>query len=227
MLTIKNWAEEDRPREKLLGKGIAALSDAELLAILIATGSRNETAVELAKRVLALTDNNLNELGKLSVKELTRLRGIGEAKAIGIVAALELGRRRKSSEVLERTAVKASRDIADYFAPMLADIPHEEFWVLLLNAKLKVMGAQRVAQGGVGHTQVDMRLLLKPCVENLAHSIAVAHNHPSGSAAPSDEDKRLTQKIKEAAHLMGIRLVDHIIIADGSYFSFADEGLIG
>jgi DNA repair protein RadC len=226
MLTIKSWAEEDRPREKLLSKGIAALSDAELLAILIATGSRNETAVELAKRVLALTNNNLNELGKLSINELTKLRGIGQAKAIGIVAALELGRRRKGSEALERSTVTTSRDIAAYFTPMLADIPHEEFWVLLLNAKLKIIGAHRVAQGGVGGTQVDMRLLLKPCIESLAHAVAVAHNHPSGSAQPSHNDKLITQKIQQAASLVGIRLVDHIVVADSTYFSFADEGLL-
>lgn len=226
MLTIKSWAEEDRPREKLLAKGIAALSDAELLAILIGSGSRNETAVELSKRVLTLTANNLNELGKLSVKDLMQLHGIGEAKAISILAALELGRRRKQSEALQRSAVRASKDIAAYFSPMLADIPHEEFWVLMLSSRLKVVGAQRVAQGGVGRAQVDMRLLLKPCVESLAHAIAVAHNHPSGSATPSEEDKVLTQNVKAAAALLNIHLVDHIIIADNAYFSFADEGLL-
>ncbi len=226
MLTIKKWAEEDRPREKLLTKGIAALSDAELLAILIGSGSRNETAVELAKRTLALTAHNLNELGKLSVNDLMQLRGIGEAKAISILAALELGRRRKQSDALQRSTVRASKDMADYFSPILADIPHEEFWVLMLNAHLKVIGAQRVVQGGVGKAHVDMRLLFKPCLENLAHAVALAHNHPSGSAAPSADDKALTQRIKAAAELLNIRLVDHIIIADTSYFSFADEGML-
>jgi DNA repair protein RadC len=226
MLTIKNWAEEDRPREKLLAKGIAALSDAELLAILIGSGSRHETAVELSKRVLALTAHNLNELGKLSVNDLMQLHGIGEAKAISILAALELGRRRRQSEPLRRSAVRASSDMAAYFSPMLADIPHEEFWVLMLNAHLKVIGAQRVAQGGVGQAQVDMRLLFKPCIENLAHAVAVAHNHPSGNAAPGKEDKALTQRIKASAELLNMRLVDHIIIADTTYFSFADEGLL-
>jgi DNA repair protein RadC len=226
VLTIKSWAEEDRPREKLLRKGIAALSDAELLAILIATGTQNETAVGLAKKVLALTGNNLNELGKLSVKDLQRLKGIGEAKAIGIVAALELGRRRKQSDAPERTTFQSSKDIADYFIPMLADLPHEEFWVIMLSARLKVIAAQKIAQGGVDNTPVDMRLLMKPCIENLASVVAVAHNHPSGNAKPSVQDSTITQKIKETAALLGIRLADHIIIAGNAYFSFADEGLL-
>ncbi|MDR3365419.1 MAG: DNA repair protein RadC [Prevotellaceae bacterium] len=226
MLPIKSWAEEDRPREKLLRKGIAALSDAELLAILIATGTQNETAVGLAKQVLALTNNNLNELGRLSVNDLQRLKGIGEAKAISIVAALELGRRRKQSDAPERSAFQHSKNIADYFTPMLADLPHEEFWALMLSTRLKIIGAQRVAQGGVDNTQVDMRLLLKPCIENLASVLMVAHNHPSGSAKPSVYDCALTQRIKEASDLFGIRLADHVIIAGNTYFSFADEGLL-
>ncbi len=226
MLTIKSWAEEDRPREKLLCKGIAALSDAELMAILLSTGSRHETAVELAKRVLALTENNLNELGKLGVRDLTQLHGIGEAKAVSIVAALELGRRRKHSQAPERRAMRVSSDLADYFIPVLADIPHEEFWVLMLNAQLKVLGAQRVAQGGVGHAQVDMRLLLRPGIEQLAHAVVVAHNHPSGVTSPSAEDKALTQNIKSAVRLFNIRLLDHVIVAGNKYFSFADEGLL-
>ncbi|MDR1022076.1 MAG: DNA repair protein RadC [Prevotellaceae bacterium] len=226
MLPIKSWAEEDRPREKLMQKGIAVLSDAELLAILIATGTQNETAVELAKRVLALTDNNLNQLGKLSVKDLQQLKGIGEAKAIGIVAALELGRRRKQSEVPEHISLQCSHDIAGYFSPILIDLPHEEFWVLMLNTRLKIIGAQKVAQGGVNKTAVDMRLLLKPCIENLASVIAVAHNHPSGNATPSGNDNEITRKVKEATALIDIRLADHIIIAGSSYFSYADEGLL-
>ncbi len=226
MLTIKAWAEEDRPREKLLAKGIAALSDAELLAILISTGSRNETAVELARRVLALSGNNLNELGKLGVPDLMRLKGIGQAKAISIVAALELGRRRRLSEAPHRHAMRSSAEIAAHFAPLLADAPHEEFWVLMLNSQLKVVGTQRVAQGGVGRLHLDMRLLLKPCIENLASSIAVVHNHPSGSAAPSPEDREVTQKVKAAAELVQIKLVDHVIIAGDRHYSFADEGLL-
>ncbi|MDR1415834.1 MAG: DNA repair protein RadC [Prevotellaceae bacterium] len=226
MLPIKSWAEEDRPREKMLQKGIAALSDAELLAILIATGTQNETAVELAKRVLALTDNNLNSLGKLSVKDLQQLKGIGEAKAIGIVAALELGRRRKQSETPERISLQCSHDIASYFTPMLTDLPHEEFWVLMLNTRLKIIGAQKVAQGGVDNTSVDMRMLLKPCIEKLASVIAVAHNHPSGNAKPSAHDNDITKRIKEAAALINIQLADHIIIAGSRYFSYADEGLL-
>jgi DNA repair protein RadC len=226
VLTIKSWAEEDRPREKLLRKGIAALSDAELLAILIATGTQNETAVGLAKQVLSLTGNNLNELGKLSVKELQQLKGIGEAKAITIVAALELGRRRKQSDAPERSTFQSSRDIAGYFTPKLADLPHEEFWALMLNTRLKIIDAQKVAQGGVSDTPVDIRLIMKPCIENLASVVAVVHNHPSGNAKPSLQDSTLTQKIKEACALLGIRLADHIIIAGNAYFSFADEGLL-
>jgi DNA repair protein RadC len=226
VLTIKSWAEEDRPREKLLRKGIAALSDAELLAILIATGTQNETAVGLAKQVLALTGNNLNELGRLSVKDFQRLKGIGEAKAITIVAALELGRRRKQSDAPERSTFQSSKDIAAYFTPKLADLPHEEFWALMLSARLKIIDVQKVAQGGVDNTPVDMRLIMKPCIENLASVVAVAHNHPSGNAKPSVYDKSLTLKIKEACALLGIRLADHIIIAGNTYFSFADEGLL-
>jgi DNA repair protein RadC len=226
MLTIKDWAEEDRPREKLLQKGIAALSDAELLAILIATGTQNETAVELAKRMLALTGNNLNKLGKLSVKDLQQLKGIGEAKAISIVAALELGRRRKQSDTPEGATFHCSRDIANHFAPMLTDLPHEELWLLMLTARLTIIGAQKVAQGGVDNTGVDMRLLLKPCIENLASVAAVVHNHPSGNLKPSEQDNALTQRIKEASALIGVRLADHIVIAGSSYFSYADEGLL-
>lgn len=226
MLTIKSWAEEDRPREKLLRKGIDALSDAELLAILIATGTQNETAVGLAKQVLSLTGNNLNELGKLSVKELQRLKGIGEAKAITIVAALELGRRRRQSDALERSTFQSSRNIADYFIPKLADLPHEEFWALMLNARLKIIDAQKVGQGGVGNTPVDLRLILKPCIESLASVLVVAHNHPSGSAKPSGNDSDITQQIKEAGSLIGVQLADHVIIAGNDYFSFADEGLL-
>ncbi|MDR0415419.1 MAG: DNA repair protein RadC [Prevotellaceae bacterium] len=226
MLTIKSWAEEDRPREKLMQKGIAALSDAELLAILIATGTQNETAVEVAKRVLALTDNNLNNLGKLSVKDLQQVKGIGTAKAIGIVAALELGRRRKQSDAPERISLQCSHDIASYFIPKLTDLPHEELWVLMLNANLKIIGAQKVAQGGVGSLHVDMRILLKPCIENLASVVAVAHNHPSGIAKPSEEDNSITRRIKEVTSLVNIQLADHVIIAGSGYFSYADEGML-
>lgn len=226
MLTIKSWAEEDRPREKLLRKGIAALSDAELLAILIATGTQNETAVGLAKQVLSLTGNNLNELGKLSVKDLQRLKGIGEAKAITIVAALELGRRRNQSDAPERTTFQSSKDIAGYFIPMLADLTHEEFWVLMLNARLKIVDVKRVAQGGVRDMPIDIRLIMKLCIESLAVVVAVVHNHPSGTARPSVQDNIITQKIKEACALLGMQLADHIIIAGNEYFSFADEGLI-
>jgi DNA repair protein RadC len=226
VLTIKSWAEEDRPREKLLRKGIAALSDAELLAILIATGTQNETAVGLAKQVLSLTGNNLNELGKLSVKDLQRLKGIGEAKAITIVAALELGRRRNQSDAPERTTFQSSKDIAGYFIPMLADLTHEEFWVLMLNARLKIVDVKRVAQGGVRDMPIDIRLIMKLCIESLAVVVAVVHNHPSGTARPSVQDNIITQKIKEACALLGMQLADHIIIAGNEYFSFADEGLI-
>lgn len=225
-LTIKEWAEDDRPREKLMLKGKQALSDAELLAILLATGTKNESAVQLSQRILASYGNNINELAKLSVTELQKFKGIGEAKAITIVAALELGRRRKESDTLKYDVVRTSGEAFNNLAPKLMDLPHEEFWMLLLNRANKVIKTELIGRGGVTGTVADIRLIMKSAVEQLASSVIIAHNHPSGNLRPSDSDLHLTKKVKEAAQLFDIQLVDHLIIGNSSYFSFADEGLL-
>lgn len=223
---IRSWAEEDRPREKLLGKGRQILSEAELIAILIGSGSRNETAVELSKRILASTGNNLNELGKFSVKDLMQFNGIGEAKAISIIAALELGRRRKETEAVKRDKINASKDVFDIMQPLLIDLPHEEFWLLLLNRANAVIKKELISRGGVAGTVVDTRIIFKEAVQNYASSIIICHNHPSGNLKPSEADKRITKNIKEAGRIMEVPLFDHLIITDSGYYSFADEGLL-
>lgn len=223
-LKIKDWAEEDRPREKLLGKGITSLSDAELIAIIIGSGNAEESAVELARRILQSAQNNLNSLGKFSVSDLMKFKGIGEAKAIGIVSALELGRRRKSNDIPEKQQIQSSNDVFMIFQPMLADIPHEEFWVLLLNRSNRIIEKLRVSQGGVSGTVTDIRLILKPAIEKLASSIILCHNHPSGNIKPSENDISITQKVKEAAKFMDIAVLDHIIVCEKNYYSLADEG---
>lgn len=225
-LSIKEWSLEDRPREKLLTKGISSLSDSELIAIIIGSGSRDESAVQLSKRILGSVQHNLNELGKLSIDDLQKYKGIGEAKAIGIVAALEIGRRRKLTESINREKITSSNDIYEIFHPILADLPHEEFWILLLNRSNKVIDRQKISQGGISGTVTDIRLMMKAALDKLASSIVLTHNHPSGNIKPSDADISITQKVKESGKLMDITLLDHIIITDGSYFSFADEGLI-
>ena len=223
-LTIRDWAEDDRPREKLLYKGAAALSDAELFAILIGSGNKNESAVELCKRILGDNHNNLNELARLSITDLAKYKGIGEAKAISIVAALEIGKRRKTNEVLERTKITQSSDLFELFEPALLDLNHEEFWVAFMNGANKVLETKRLTQGGMKQTVVDVSMLLRMALERLAHAVAVAHNHPSGENYPSREDLQITQKIKTGCDAIGVRLLDHIIIAGGRYYSFADEG---
>jgi DNA repair protein RadC len=225
-LSIKEWSLEDRPREKLLIKGISTLSDAELIAIIIRMGTRDESAVELSKRILNSVENNLNELGKLSVEDLQKYKGMGEAKAIGIVAALELGRRRKLSEGVNRSKIGSSRDIYDIFHPLLADLPNEEFWIVLLNRSNKIIERQKISQGGISGTVTDIRIILKLALEKLASSLILCHNHPSGNPKPSEADISITKKIKESGKLMDISLLDHIIVTDGNYFSFADEGII-
>ena len=225
-LTIKSWAEEDRPREKLLSKGRHVLTDAELIAILIGSGSRNETAVELAKRILSQFENNLNAIAKLSVQDLMKFKGIGEAKAISIVAALELGRRRKETETLKREKIISSKDTYDIFRPQFLDLPHEEFHVLLLSRSNIVIRKEFVSRGGVSGTVVDPKIVFKIAVEHLASSIILCHNHPSGNLKPSNEDISLTKKIKEAGTLLEIPILDHLIISDSGYFSFADEGMM-
>ena len=225
-LSIKDWSLEDRPREKLLSKGISSLSDAELIAIIIGSGTRDESAVELSKRILGSVQHNLNELGKLSVDDLQKYKGIGEAKAIGIVAALELGRRRKLSEIIDRQKITSSHDIYEIFHPLLADLPHEEFWIVLLNRSNKIIERQKISQGGISGTVTDVRLILRMALEKLASSLILCHNHPTGNQQPSEADISITQKVKESGKLMDISLLDHIIITDGSYYSFADEGIL-
>jgi DNA repair protein RadC len=225
-LTIKAWAEEDRPREKLLAKGKQNLSDAELLAILLGSGSRNETAVSLAQRILKSAENNLHELGRRSLAELMKFKGIGEAKAITIAAALELGRRRQLSDVRARPQVRSSRDAYLAIAATLMDLPHEEFWILLLNRANKVMSREQVSLGGVAGTVVDAKIVFRKAIEGMASSIILVHNHPSGNLQPSQADIDLTKKLRQAGQTLDIAVLDHLIIAENSYFSFADENLI-
>lgn len=222
---IKSWAEEDRPREKLMEKGRHALTEAELIAILIASGSRNETAVELSKRILTSVCNDLNDLGKLSEKELMKFKGIGEAKAITIIAALELGRRRKESKIAKKEKIVTSKDVYEIMKPSMMDLPHEEFWLLMLNRANAVIKKERISSGGIAGTVVDSKLIFKTALENYASSIIICHNHPSGNLKPSEQDLKITKNIKEAGRIMEIQLLDHLIITEGGFFSFADEGV--
>ena len=225
-INIKSWAIEDRPREKLLDKGRHILSEAELIAILIGSGSKNETAVELSKRILVNVNNNLNELGKLSVQELMKFKGIGEAKAISIIAALELGRRRKETEFIRKDKITGSRDVYEIVKPLLIDLPHEEFWLLILNRANFIVKKELISRGGIAGTVVDTKLIFKRAVDNYASSIVVCHNHPSGNLKPSEADVKLTKSIKEAGKVMEIPLLDHLIVTEHGYYSFGDEGLI-
>lgn len=225
-LGIKAWAEEDRPREKLQLKGKFSLSNAELLAILIGSGSREETAVGLAQRILLSKQNNLNELGKCNLAELKEFKGIGLAKAITIIAALELGRRRKEEALPIRNQIKSSRDAYRELAPKVADLPHEEFWLLMLNRANRIMHLGKVSSGGVVGTVVDARIVFKDALDHRATTLILCHNHPSGNLQPSQADIDLTRKLKQAGEVMDIAVVDHLIISDQGYFSFADEGMI-
>ncbi|MGZ3867037.1 MAG: RadC family protein, partial [Bacteroidia bacterium] len=216
-LPITQWAEDDRPREKLLLKGKQALSDAELMAILLATGTKNESAVQLSQRILSAYQNNLHAIAKLGVNDLIKFKGIGEAKAITIVAALELGRRRKETASVKHDVIKTSADAYSHLAAKLSDLPHEEFWMILMNRANKIIKTELVGRGGVSGTVADVRLILKPAVEHLASSIIIAHNHPSGNLRPSDSDLHLTKKVNEAARLFDIQLADHLIIGDAAY----------
>ena len=224
--SIKQWAKDDRPREKLLFNGAATLSDSELLAILIHNGSKEKTAVDLAKDILKLSKDNLAELGKLSVKDLMKVKGIGEAKAISIAAALELGRRRQTSGMLQKKIISSSIDIADYCIAKLKDYRHEVFAVMYLNRANKINHFEIVSEGGITGTVADPRIILKKALEEDAVSIILCHNHPSGSLKPSRADEDLTHKIKEASKYFDIRVLDHMIVSDAGYFSFADEGLL-
>lgn len=224
-LNIKDWAEEDRPREKLLLKGVSVLSDAELLAILIGSGNRNETAVELSQRILYSVSNNLNNLGKLTVKDLVKkFNGIGEAKAITIIAALELGKRRKSEEMIVLPQVKSSEDVYNILYPVLSDLRHEETWLLILDRANNVIKKLQVSKGGISGTVVDIRLIMKESIDSLASGIILCHNHPSGNTNPSKDDDVITHKLQEAGKIMDIRLLDHVIIGDRGYYSYRDKG---
>jgi DNA repair protein RadC len=225
-INLKDWSVEDRPREKLMSKGMQSLSDAELIAILLGSGNRDETAVDLAKRMLVYTKNNLNELGRLNLNDLKKFKGVGDAKGVTIMAALELGRRRKAAEVFQRQVVKQSRDVFELFHGLLGDLPHEEFWILLLNRSNKIIDKVRISQGGISGTVIDVRLILKIAVEHLASVIILCHNHPSGNTQPSEQDRNITQKVKSACSFFDISLADHVIVSDCSFLSFADEGLL-
>jgi len=224
--TIKNWALNDRPREKLLQKGKLALSDAELIAILIGSGNTDESAVELSKRILSETKNNLNLLGKLSAQQLMVYKGIGEAKAISIIAAMELGRRRRTEDALELVKIASSSTVFELLQPILGELPHEEFWILYLNNANKIIEKLPISKGGITGTLVDVRVTLKKALELGATSLILAHNHPSGNLNPSEADKQLTNKLKIAAESIDIKVLDHLIVTEKSYFSFADEGLM-
>ncbi|WP_247232102.1 RadC family protein [Telluribacter sp. SYSU D00476] len=223
---ILSWAEEDRPREKLLQRGKAALTDAELIAILIGSGTVDQSAVDVAKLILGSANNNLNELARQGINELKKIKGIGEAKAITIVAALELGRRRKESEVPRRRRITSSNDAYEEMKPYLLDKPHEEFWILLLNRANEVLRPVLISTGGVAGTVADPKLIFKHALEHLASSMILFHNHPSGNLTPSQADKDLTRKLKEAGRVLDLPVLDHLIFTDSSYYSFADEGLL-
>lgn len=221
---IKTWAEEDRPREKLMEKGRHMLTEAELIAILIGTGTKSESALELSRRILTSVGNSLHDLGKLNVSELVRFKGIGEAKAISVVAALELGRRRKEAEAVRREKITSSQSVYDFMKSVFMDLPHEEFWLLLLNRANAVIKKEQISRGGVSGTVVDTRIIFKTAVEHYACSIIICHNHPSGNLKPSDADVRITKNIKDAGKIMEIPLIDHLIFTENGYYSFADEG---
>lgn len=224
--SIKYWAEDDRPREKLSLKGKSVLSDAELLAILIGSGSKEESAVQLCKRILASVNNNLNALGKLSISQLCEFKGIGEAKAISIIAALEMGRRRKIEDVPEISKITSSGAIFSIMHPLIGELAHEEFWVLFLNNTMRLLYKSQLSKGGISGTVVDLRIIFKTAFENNATSIILVHNHPSGGLKPSEADIAVTKKIRVAAATLDVLVLDHVIVSEQGYFSFKDEGLI-
>jgi len=225
-LSIKEWNEEDRPREKLILRGVDALSNAELLAILIGSGNKYDSAVELSKKILNQFGNNLNELVKADLNQLIKFNGIGDAKAISIITALELGRRQRLSAALSVPKITCSKDAFEIFSPLIGDLLHEEFWVLHINNSNKVIERQLISKGGITGTLVDVRIIFKKSLELLTTSVLLAHNHPSGKTTPSNADKKITAKIKNAALTLDIKVLDHLIITQKAYFSFADEGII-
>lgn len=226
MKSIKSWAEEDRPREKMLAKGKEALSNAELIAILIGSGNSKETAVDLSKRILHDSKDNLIELSRLSINDLMKYNGIGEAKAVTIAAALELGRRRRFSEALEKPSIKNSQIAYECFYAHLSDLNHEQFWIMLLNNANKVIKLEKIGVGGMTGTTADPKKIFKSALENNATSVMLCHNHPSGNVIPSNADKQITNNLVKAGHFLEIKILDHIIIGNDNYFSFADEGLL-
>ena len=226
MNTIKSWAEEDRPREKMLAKGKEALSNAELIAILIGSGNNKESAVDLSRRILRDNDDNLIELSKLSINNLIKYNGIGEAKAVSIAAALELGRRRRFSEALEKPCIRNSQLAYECFYAHLSDLNHEQFWIMLLNNANKVIRLEKIGIGGMTGTTADPKKIFKSALENNAASIMLCHNHPSGNVMPSNADKTITNNLKKAGQFLEIKILDHIIIGNDNYFSFADEGIL-
>lgn len=222
---ITNWSEDDKPREKLMLKGKSVLSDAELIAILIGSGNRNESAVDLSKRILGSIDNNLNTLGKLTIPQLIKFKGIGEAKAISIIAAMELGRRRRTEEVVDLTKITSSQTIFQIMQPIIGELPHEEFWIIYLNNSNKVISKSQLSKGGITGTLVDTRLVFKVALEMGATSLILCHNHPSGTILPSDADKLITKKLKLAGDSLDVKVLDHLIITETKYYSFVDEGI--
>ena len=225
-ISIKSWAEEDRPREKLSGQGRRALTDAELIAILIGSGNRDESAVELSKRILMHYENDLNILGRASIEELCKFKGIGEAKAISIIAALEIGRRRNDTEEKAPEFITGSREAYNFLKRFLVDLPHEEFWVLMLSQNCKILGKELISKGGINATIADPKIIFSAALRYSAVNIMLTHNHPSGSLKPSQADIDLTKKMAAAGRLLDIKVLDHLIITDSSYYSFADEGVI-
>lgn len=225
-MSIKLLAEDDRPREKFLLKGKNSLSDSELLAIIMGSGSRNESAVELARKILNSVDNNWNQLSMASLSDLMKFKGVGEAKAISISSALEIGRRRSAQESVQKPLITKSEDAFQLLHPFLGDLPTEEFWAIYLNQSNKVILKTRLTAGGISQSIVDTRVLFKYGIENFATGIIIAHNHPSGSLKPSHEDIKITKQINDAGHILQIKLLDHLIITQQSYLSFADEGLL-
>ncbi|WP_459211045.1 RadC family protein [Aquimarina rhabdastrellae] len=226
LLPITAWSEDDKPREKLLNKGRRVLTNAELIAILIGSGNKDETAVDLSKRILSSVDNKLHALGKMSIKKLMKFKGIGEAKAVSIIAGLELGKRRSQEELPKLFKITNSMDVFSIMHPIIGELEHEEFWVLYLNNSNKVLRKTRISSGGKTGTIVDVRIVFKEALEAGATAIILAHNHPSGSMTPSKSDKLITQKIKEAGTTLDINLLDHLIISEKTYFSFADKLLL-
>ncbi len=225
-LSIKNWSDDDKPREKLVQKGKSVLSDAELIAILIGSGSRNESAVELSKRILASVSHNLNELGTLSIQQLMKFKGIGMAKAVTIAAALEMGRRRRGEDAQKIIKITSSKSVFELLQPIIGELQHEEFWIVFLNNSNKVLHRAQLSKGGITGTLVDVRLVMKQALELGAVGLILAHNHPSGTLIPSAADEQITQKLKKAAAVLDIKVLDHLIITQKEYYSFADEGIL-